>query len=118
MDFRNLSAHQLEATANNERTRILNLFQRYPQRVHALPDLSMRKSNDDEWDLLDYPSMSIQDRSHASLRRRAVSLLHSISCYRDEAEEVQNEAGTRVRTSQQNHRILVVCSDDAVPESD
>ena len=137
MDFRNMSSssssmsstscssagrrHGREAAANNERTRILNLFQRYPQRVHALPDYSVHFDDDDddgggendEWDLLDYPSMSVEDRSNASLRR-AVSLLRYSTLNQQHHHHRRRRKGDDIHHALRANDIVVVrTADDA-----
>jgi len=76
MDWRNqspcLDFGMKEASAPHERSQLQRLAQRHA--VVPLPDLSLRTrdaDDDDEWNLLDYESMTIAERSHHSLDRVA-----------------------------------------------
>lgn len=77
MDWRNSSpsiqtengVHVSESSALQERNKIRKLLTDYPEIVRPLCDLSIREEECDEWDLLDYPGMSVTDRCrHALLR--------------------------------------------------
>jgi exoribonuclease R len=77
MDWRNSSPsiqtkngeYVAESAALQERNKIRQLFQDCHENVWPLCDLSIREEECDEWDLLDYPGMSVTDRSrHALLR--------------------------------------------------
>lgn len=57
------------ATPLQERNKIRKLLTDYSENVWPLCDLSIIEQECDEWNLLDYPGMSVTDRSrHAVLR--------------------------------------------------
>lgn len=67
LDHRNQSLR--EAAAPQERSLLLRLMENNNNgRIMAFPDLSVR-TDDDEWDLLQYPSMPIAERSRQALLR-------------------------------------------------
>ena len=78
MDWRNSSPCILmengqglvpEAAALQERNKITKCVQEHPENVSILCDLSVREEECDEWHVLDYPDMSVTDRSRHALFR-------------------------------------------------
>jgi len=84
LDHRNQS--QGEAAAPQERSLLLRLMENNNSNNHdnrailvAFPDLSVRTEENDEWDLLHYPSLPIVERSrHAQLRAGHLLLSSSL----------------------------------------
>ena len=92
MDWRNVSPciptksgdYIAESAALQERNKIRKLLEDHPAKVQPFCDLSVREEECDEWQVLDYPDMSVVDRSRHALFRagrflgasRVVLLVH------------------------------------------
>lgn len=86
-----------EAAALQERNKIRKCLEEHVENVHTFCDLSVR-GNDDEWQLLDYPDMTVQDRSRHALVRagrfldassQVVLLVNDKDCANNENENMR-----------------------------
>ena len=58
-----------EAAALQERNKMKKLVEEHPENVSTLCDLSIREEGFDEWQVLDYPDMTVENRSKHALFR-------------------------------------------------
>lgn len=67
-----------EAAASRERAELRKLLENNPTRVKSFCDLSVRQTDHDEWEMMDYPSLNVEERSQHALLRAATMLRHEV----------------------------------------
>lgn len=92
-----------EAAALQERNKMRKLVEEHPENVSTFCDLSVREEECDEWFVLDYPDMTVEDRSkHALFRAGRLLGASNVVLLVNETENEVNE----------NDDLPVVCMDE------